>query len=230
MRYQAVLFDLFGTLVPVFPEEEFRRSLNDMAEALGVDPGSFHRAWVFETWHDRATGVFDTVEANLKAICTAVNVTASDAQMARAIDRRLTFTRSILQPRSDALFILEKLRSRGMCLGLVSDCSAEVPAMWPELPFAPYFDRVVFSCVLRTKKPDPRMYKGVYEALEIPAQRCLYVGDGFGRELSGAAGLGMRPILIWDGPETRGNDSSSEAAAWTGDRIRSLTELLAIIG
>jgi putative hydrolase of the HAD superfamily len=92
--------------------------------------------------------VFGTVESNLKAICETQNVSVTDTQFARATERRLSFTRSILQPRRDALFVLDQLRSREFRLGLVSDCSAEVPAMWPHLPFAPYFDALVFSCVL----------------------------------------------------------------------------------
>ena len=63
MRFRAVLFDLFGTLVPSFSPSQFAETLREMAEVLGVGSDVFQQAWAFETWRDRATGVFDTVEA-----------------------------------------------------------------------------------------------------------------------------------------------------------------------
>jgi hypothetical protein len=50
MKYDAVLFDLFGTLVPAFPSVDFRRSLDGMAKPMGMDADAFHQSWVFETW------------------------------------------------------------------------------------------------------------------------------------------------------------------------------------
>ena len=139
MRFSAVLFDLFGTLVPNFPETAFKASLHDMAEILCIDPVKFHRAWAFETWRDRATGAYATIEANLIAICSLLDTSASKDQLECATQCRIAFTRSVLRPRHDALALLSELRSRKISLGLVSDCSAEVPAIWPELPFAPLF-------------------------------------------------------------------------------------------
>jgi putative hydrolase of the HAD superfamily len=229
MKYDAVLFDLFGTLVPPFPEFEFAESLRDMSQLLGVDPVRFHQAWAYETWEDHATGVFATVGANLQDICRTLNVPVTEEQLVRATACRLAFTRSVLHPRHDAISVLAELRSRQIPLGLVSDCSAEVPAMWPQLPFSPYFDKTVFSCVLGTKKPDPRMYQAAYEGMGIPPDRCLYVGDGFSEELSGAARLGLHAVLISEPADpANGGSVKGEAATWTGTRISSLTEILEI--
>jgi putative hydrolase of the HAD superfamily len=229
MKYDAVLFDLFGTLVPAFPAVDFRRSLDGMAEALGMEAEAFHRSWAFETWKDRATGVFETVEDNLRAICTSQGVTVTHAQLARAVELRVRFTRSVLRPRPGVLAVLNELRSRRIWLGLVSDSSAEVPAIWAETPLAPFFERPVFSCVLGTKKPDPRMYKAAYEPMAVMPDRCLYVGDGFSRELTGAAQLGMRPILIDVEGESDPAAAECEAGHWTGDRIASLSGVLEIV-
>ncbi len=37
MHFEAVAFDLFGTLVPAFPAARFQRSLAEMAGAVGVE-------------------------------------------------------------------------------------------------------------------------------------------------------------------------------------------------
>ncbi len=63
MKYKAIIFDLFGTLVG-FYTQAFRRALSEMAGALNAPHQDFVRLWV-ETYEKRATGVFASVEANL---------------------------------------------------------------------------------------------------------------------------------------------------------------------
>ena len=52
---RAVIFDLFGTLVPEFPHEDFYASIDHMATVLGADSTAFRDAWN-ETVVDRQTG------------------------------------------------------------------------------------------------------------------------------------------------------------------------------
>ena len=49
MRFEAVVFDLFGTLVTGFSRERFDASLEAMAGAVGLDGEEFIRQWSFET-------------------------------------------------------------------------------------------------------------------------------------------------------------------------------------
>jgi len=143
-----------------------------------------------------------------------------------ATEIRVSFSRECLRPRHDAVSVLTRLRSHGLFLGLVSDCSAEVPAIWHETPLAEHFDAAVFSCVVGTKKPDPRMYREAYERLTVLPERCLYVGDGFSQELDGARRLGMHPVLIKVPCEVSDDSPHNEASSWNGDRISSLTEVI----
>lgn len=43
MKYKAVIFDLFGTVVEPFSSQEYDRSLADMADALSVPRQDFKR-------------------------------------------------------------------------------------------------------------------------------------------------------------------------------------------
>ena len=85
MTAEAVVFDLFGTLVPEFSTSDFFGSVRDMARVLGADPDRFEDAWR-QTAEARQTGVFATVEDNVRHICEALSVDPSDDAVATALD------------------------------------------------------------------------------------------------------------------------------------------------
>jgi len=133
--FQAVVFDLFGTLVSAFPSLLFEQSLEQMADAVGVSHTDFKRMWIEETWEARAMGRFASIEDTVRYICGAVGLNPTDSQLAKAALIRLDFTREVLQPRPDAIATLKQIKSAGLGLALVSDCTPEVPRLWPETPF-----------------------------------------------------------------------------------------------
>jgi putative hydrolase of the HAD superfamily len=102
----------------------------------------------------------------------------------------------------------------------------ELPDAWPRLPLAPLVDAPVFSCVERTRKPDARLFHAVADRLPADPTACLYVGDGGGRELTGASGVGMRAVLLAGSDWHEHRDHRTEAD-WAGPRITSLLELVA---
>ena len=99
-------------------------------------------------------------------------------------------------------------------------------ALWAESAFEPHFDAVLFSADERMMKPDPRLYARMAELLAVAPEECVFVGDGAYRELQGAAGAGMTPVLIrapydeWEHEGTIG---------WDGPRISALSEVLALV-
>jgi putative hydrolase of the HAD superfamily len=227
-RFRAIVFDLFGTLAPALPAPEYARSLIDMAEAVGVDAPAFVRLWK-DTRDARTTGRLSSIEANVQAVCETVGVCPTQAQLAEAARIRAEACRRFLVPRQDTVPTLWAIRAAGLGIGLVSDCSVEVPQVWPELPYAALVDVPVFSCQTGTQKPDPRMYRLAADGLGVSPQDCVYVGDGFSRELSGASSAGMHAILLYPPGETQSEMFESERSAWTGACIAALSELLDIL-
>ena len=126
--------------------------------------------------------------------------------------------------RPEALPVLRQLRGQGFRIGLLSDCTIELPEAWPRLPVAGLVEAPVFSCLERTRKPDPRLFHKVAAELQAAPEQCLYVGDGGGRELTGAAAVGMRPVLL-AGPDWHPHGARDREPDWGGERISSLTEL-----
>ena len=59
MKYKAIVFDLFGTLVDNFSLREHEDVLRQMAAVLSVPSEGFARLWV-KTFKKRFRGVFRT--------------------------------------------------------------------------------------------------------------------------------------------------------------------------
>ncbi|HEY7667174.1 MAG TPA: hypothetical protein VIE12_03520, partial [Actinomycetota bacterium] len=83
-RLDAAVFDLFGTLVPEFSRDEFFGHVRAMGRELMVDQDAFQVAWE-ATAFERQTGVYPTVEANVRAICDDHRWAVDGAAMVRAL-------------------------------------------------------------------------------------------------------------------------------------------------
>jgi len=230
MKYEAVIFDLFGTLVPNMSLLEHRAVLTRMAHVLSAPPDDFVQLW-FDTFNERCTGIFKTLDDNIEYICQTLGVSVNETQAKLAA--RIRFDYAVLStiPRPDAVEILTHLKSRGLKTGLITDCSEEAPAIWQSTPFAPLIDVAIFSCIVGLKKPDPRIYRLAAEQLGMEPKNCLYVGDGSSQELTGASQIGMHAVLLCL-PDEDGADEyriDSEHEEWDGPVISSLTEVLTLI-
>lgn len=228
MTYRAVIFDLFGTLIDNFTHSAHEAVLQEMAAVLGVSGDPFVRGWL-GSYELRNRGAFAATEGNIAYVLGEMGASAEQGAVQRAAGLRLEFTRRCLQPREDAIPTLEAIRARGLKLGLVSDCATEVPELWESTPFAPLFTVAIFSCLVKTKKPDPAIYLMACEQLEVAPQECLYVGDGSSRELSGAAAVGMHPVLIRAPHEQHADTFRVDYEEWEGEVVERLTEVLALL-
>jgi len=201
-----------------------------MAEILAVPPDAFLAAWMAE-FDKRATGVYPTAAAAIASIAARFNPALTDDRIEEATRVRLAYTQRSIIPRAGAIEVLKNLKESGYKTGLISDCTSEIPRVWGGTPFAPLFDVTVFSCTARVKKPDPRIYRMATKGLGVAPKDCLYIGDGSSRELSGARGVGMHPVLIRVPDETDADAHriDAETATWDGAVITSLYEVLELV-
>src|SRR3972149_3201220 len=195
MKYKAVIFDLFGTLVDIYYQTDYYSVLSEMISILKAPHNEFIKLW-HSTADRRVTGVFRTLAENLAYICRELNVPVTKTQIDLAKWVKFDYVALALTPREGAVEVLSRLKSDGYKIGLVSNCSAEAPVIWQNTLFAPFFDVTVFSSVPGLQQPDPRIYRMALEQLKIKPESCLYIGDGDSHALTGAAGVGMHPVLI----------------------------------
>jgi putative hydrolase of the HAD superfamily len=230
MKYEAVIFDLFGTLIRNFTVEQHEGSLEQVASILAAPAEGFIRLW-YSSFKERCTGILQTTEDNIDYVCRELGVEVDDSRRSDAARIRYDLTRNSMVPFPDTIQVLSTLKSEGYRTGLVSDCSSEVPAVWQETPFAPLIDVAVFSCSVGIKKPDPGIYHLAAERLAVRPEDCLYIGDGSSNELTGAAAVGMHPVLLLipeeDNPGI--HRINYEGADWKGPVIQSLSEVLTLV-
>jgi putative hydrolase of the HAD superfamily len=229
MKFRAVIFDLFGTLVDDFATSVGRQTYSELADALTVPYEQFMPLWR-ETSEMRTGGAFQTVEASIEHVCDIMGVAVAPEQMKKAVEIRLQQTRRALEPRPDAIPTLAKLKSEGYKIGLLSNCSIEIPILWPETDFADLIESPIFSSRERLKKPDPRIYHLTCERLGVMPERCLYIADGENYELSAAAKVGLHPVLIRNSSRDNGSELLREAGEWNGSAISTLPDVLTLAG
>ena len=226
-RFRAVVLDFYGTLAPGRSTAHQVSARAAQAEALGVDQGLLDAA-LSATVDERFRGAGGTVAGSLAWVARRIGADPDPATLQRAAEVRLAAERSFGEPRPDAVPVLSAVRARGLTVGVVSDCSAELPLYFPELPIAPLVDSAVFSFVLGVRKPDPRIFTACCTALDVPPDGCLYVGDGGSDELAGATAIGMHAVHL----DVPGEDHSvvyGRHASWDGPRIRALPQLLELL-
>lgn len=219
---RAVVFDLFVTLTD-FDAERRRPELEaDLAGALGVDPVAF-RSLMRETFEERVTGGLGDTRSTLSALALRLGRGLAPEALDEVVELRQAHQRHLLTPRAGAVEVLHGIRDAGYAVGVLTDCTSEVVDLWPSLPYAAAVDAVTFSCRLGRRKPDPAGYRDIARRLGVAPEECLYVGDGGGSELTGAARAGMTPVLL----ETPfGADVRYDAEThWSGPTVEELSEL-----
>lgn len=231
MKYQAVIFDLFGTLVHQVTWSVQNDMLRQMASVLAIPPEDFTRQWT-DTSEARIKGEFPNSQSNIKHICQQLGVPVINNQIEFANQLRIELVgHQLFNLKKDAIEVLSYLKSNGYKTGIISDCSSAVPPRWPDNPLATFIDVPIFSASVGVRKPDPRIYRLTIAQLAVEPENCLYIGDGNSQELTGAAAVGMHPVLIRN-PDEDSYDASRfdyEGNEWEGPKITSLEEVLTLL-
>ena len=226
MKYEAVIFDLGGTLVPIFPWSEFQNSAKKMALVLSVPEEEYLQLW-FAQSSGLGTGEFKSYQDFIRHICKQLEINVSEERIETAASIPFKMMqRMVAFPREDAIEVLSGLKKNGYKLGLVSDCGTDVPEIWSDTPFAPFFDVTVFSCFVGMNKDDPRIFQLAFEEMKVNPGDCLYIADGFRQELANASKLGMHALQIRVPAEI---DDSPLREKWDGPVITSLKEVLDLV-
>jgi putative hydrolase of the HAD superfamily len=217
---RAVVFDLWQTLA-VWPEEKSSALRRAWAQTIDVPVGRIDELWYGgDLYRLRETGPI------APAIAALHEAVGASADLEGILALRLELTREALVPVAGAVSTVLELRNRGVATGLISNCTEEVALVWDEPPFAGLFDVTVFSATARCMKPDARIYEVALEALGVPAEETLFIGDGANDELAGAERVGMTPVLLQQDEQDPLWDGLSD---WTSARVTSIHQVLDLL-
>jgi putative hydrolase of the HAD superfamily len=113
-----------------------------------------------------------------------------------------------------------QLRSLGYRLGVISNSDGSVPGAMAKFGLDHLFECILDSALVNVEKPDPRIFDLALQQLGLLAERCIYVGDTYDRDVVGARRAGLVPILI---------DPFDVVAEQDVTRIKELGELVEIL-
>jgi putative hydrolase of the HAD superfamily len=219
--YSAVIFDFFGTLTKAMG----RGPAHDRsALALGCEPAAFADR-LNRTYRSRASGHYGDLPTTFRRIAGELGHSPSPAQVTEAVRLKVLAIRDGISLRPDAIRTLWTLRKAGLRIGLISDCTHELPDLVATLPVAQLIDAAVYSIELRATKPHPKLYQTVCRRLFVHPRQCLYIGDGGGRELSGAQAVGMTAVRL-DAPDLAGHLVFNREPDWTGASVPALAAVI----
>jgi putative hydrolase of the HAD superfamily len=219
--YGAVIFDFFGTLTTAMT----RGPAHDRAAlALGCDPVAFADV-LDRTYPLRASGRYGDLPTTLRRIARQLGRSPSPGQVAAAVGLKVQALQEGISLRPDAFRTLWTIQEAGLLTGLVSDCTQELPALVADLPIAPLLDTTVYSVQMGVTKPDPILFLTASRRLGVHPRQCLYVGDGGGRELSGARAVGMTAVRL-AAPDLAGHLVFDREPDWGGASVPKLESVV----
>lgn len=187
---KAVIFDMYETLITHYECPLYFSA--EMAEDAGIPAEKFQELWR-TTARDRTIGKMSFGEI-IQRILQENNM-YSEERFQAIVDRRIwTKEETFRHLHEEIIPMLEKLKEKGILLGLISNCFSEEAEVIKKSILYPYFNTSCLSYEEGLQKPDSAIFQRCMERLQVQAEECLYVGDGGSGELEAAQKLGMKAV------------------------------------
>jgi putative hydrolase of the HAD superfamily len=188
-----VLFDYGGVICELQSEADRAR----LASASGGPAAGFEAAyWRYRLDYDRAaldvTAYWQQVAADLGRSYSGPEI----AELSR-LDCASWLT---LQP--GTVDLITGLAAAGQRLAVLSNAPADVAEAVGDLPVAGYFEHLVFSCALKSAKPDPECFKAALAVLGAEPAEVIFLDDRPGN-VAAAAALGVVSFQFTDAAAAR---------------------------
>lgn len=206
MPRRAVLFDYGLTLVSFeFPTECLLQVLEGNRRRLGPERRIPPAGWLLSNvLHplEKELETFGEDEVDYLAIYEQawrrVGIAPGRKVLYEVLDEEQRCWDAAVRLAPEALTTLERLRARGLLLGVASNAPFPAEMMRRQLSgngIAERVDGIVFSSEVGKRKPAPELYRAGLDALGVAAGEALYVGDRFREDYEGPRAVGMEALL-----------------------------------
>ena len=210
-RIEAVLFDLGETLLTFgkldtgrLSAEAVRRSY-DYLKALNQPVGSFWAYRLLHLWGIRYHVLKSSLTGNdfdsLELIQhygrrKGFNLTEEQWEELNWKWYEPLSEMGVVEPETAAS--LNKLRDMGLKVGLLSNTFIHKTSLERQMAAAGFLDCLtprLYTYQYPWRKPDRRIFEAGAEAIGVPCENIIYVGDRIDNDVEGALQVGMLPIM-----------------------------------
>lgn len=232
---RVILLDVNGTLLG-YPDrlgfqKRFAQACQEMGHPVTVE--DVHRAFVglAAEWTDKKSQGMRRAsnDEQYRASMTWVywrlleelGVPGDREQAASDLYDRFILREGFMPLFSDVEPALDRLRARGLRLGVLSNFPPHLEDTLRQHGIHGYFDFFVVSSLVGLEKPDPAIFELAIQRAGVPREEILYVGDDLDDDIRGAQAVNLSAILI---------DRHDHWQAMDVARIKSLAELPGLLG
>ena len=179
MKINAVLLDFGG----VIAEEGFRQGLYAIADKFGLDQKRFFQLANEAVYNSGYVTGAGSEKEYWNQVRERSGIMASDDELRQEILSRFI-------PREWMLETIRSMRQQGLVTAILSDQSDWLDWLDARYHFFQYFDGVFNSFHLGKTKRDPSIFADTLQALDVDANKTLFVDDNIGHiDRAVAAGL-----------------------------------------
>lgn len=188
MQFDAIFFDVSGTLVRETPDEYacIAQWIRDLGCAVDMQAQMRMTARMKNVSYAQlaaeAAGAPRMSDDDFLGMMleAAMRGTVPEEKQAAALEKAadIPWQKKRMEPMVGVFETLKALSARGIRLGVVSNHKKTLPDFLKELGLAKYFETIIVSEIVGLEKPDPAILKLAMDAMGLKdAQKCLYVGD-----------------------------------------------------
>lgn len=202
-----MFFDVGNTLLAPYPSvsEVVRQVLSEEGYLHDLDAIDELMPLVDEFYEDRyrTDDTFWTSEDETSAVwvgmysllCRRLGIEADAERLARRVYDEFGDA-ARWRAYDDVAPAFERLRARGLRLGLISNWDRRLAGLFTGLGLDAYLDTVVSSAEVGLHKPDPRIFELACSRVGVRPSEAAHVGDHHYADILGATAVGMLPVLI----------------------------------
>lgn len=180
---QAVIFDLYGTLIYLADETKPHMKL---FQDLGFQaPNEFKKVRRIALEED-----FENLSGLVKRLKPDIQMDLTSYQ--QELENELASVSLYFE----TIDVLSKLKNQKTRLGLISNLASPYKSPFFDLGIDEYFDEFLFSCDVGLRKPDKRIYENIVEKFGINPAQALMIGDKIHADVDGPKSIGMNAVHL----------------------------------
>ena len=249
MKVDAVLFDLFNTLVLIENDDVFYLpSLKKLHKSLVKNEVKVAFPDFKRVYFEVRDKLYVAAEKNLEEPHFNVRISQTlqrfgydldvdDPVVVRAAEAFCNEFMRYMRLDDDAIYVLKELHRKHK-LGMVSNFALPecVPKIFDKYGLEGLFEVVIISGSINKRKPSPEVFEKALKALGVSASKAVFVGDMPALDVKGARNVGMKSVLIKrelippdDSISLVYNPPAEDAKVEPDYVIESLVELLSLL-